>query len=290
MKQRSKMPAKAACGLSAFAAAMLFMLIVPHRAAAYVLEGPHILEFTAKAMGTITTLKIDQKLIVYPDTSKTQPAVFDETVIYRMPERFRSDVVAGQIHRTHLVVADTSLTVVDGRITLDENPFDLYQNLLRNPARSGLIQTLNRMGVETAISSLGRIDQSVVFVVGAHYPDASVCQLAVDQQTFLPIRLLLVDTDRRSVGGRLEIFYRKWKEVHHGWFPFQVVFNLNGRLAREIQVTDLQRNPSIPRDLLDLEALKASVGRQEPDMPQKRKQEAMEAVHKAMQDFQKKFE
>ena len=92
-------------------------------------------------MGKIAALQVDQELLVMPQTPEAAPAAFNETAIYVMPERFRSDIVADQIKRTHLVFADSSLTVIDGRLAVGENPFDRYQRLLRSRTRrmEGLI-------------------------------------------------------------------------------------------------------------------------------------------------------
>jgi hypothetical protein len=269
---------------------MLLCAALPERVGAYVLEGPHVLDLSAKAMGRIAALRVNQKLLVYPRTPEEAPTVFDETAIYVMPERFRSDIASERIQRTHLVFADSSLTVIDGRTAVGENRFDLYQRLLRSRSRPRLIRTLNQLGVETAISSLGRLDERVVFVLGARYPDESVSQLAIDKETFLPVRLLLVEGDAEAAGPSLEIFYDNWQKVQSGWFPFQVRFTVNGRLAREIRVADLRVNPSLPSALMDLEALKASVAANSADTPQGQKQEAVEAVQQAVEDFQKKFE
>lgn len=269
---------------------LLLMAAVPNRVDAYVLEGPHVLDLSAKAMGRIAALQVEQKLLVYPQSPETLPTVFDETAIYVMPERFRSDIASERIQRTFLVFADSSLTVIDGRTVVGENPFDIYQRLLRSRTRPRLIRTLNQMGVETAISSLGRLEERVVFVLGARYPDESVSQLAIDKETFLPARLLLVDGDAEDGGRRLEIVYENWQKVQSGWFPFQVQFYVNGRLAREIRVADLRINPSIPSSLMDLESLKASVAENNAATPQGQKQEAVEEVQQAVEDFQKKFE
>ncbi len=269
---------------------MLIMAAVPHRAGAYVLEGPHILTLTAKALGKITTLQASQKLLIYHQAPETAPTVFDEIAIYVMPERFRSDIVSDRIQRTHLVFADSSLTVIDGRMAVGQDPFDLYQRLLRSRTRKRLMRTLNRLGVETAISSLGRLEERVVFVLGARYPDESVSQLAIDKETFLPVRLLLVEKRAEAPGRRLEMVYENWRKVQNGWFPFQVRFSVNGCPAREIRVTDLRNHPAIPSALMDLEALKASVAASSTDTPIGNKQEAVEAVQQAVQDFQKKFE
>ena len=268
----------------------LVAVAVPNPAGAYVLEGPHVLELTADALGNISVFQVNQKVSIYPPSPETAPTVFDETATYVMPERFRSDIDSDRIKRTHLVFGDNSLTVIDGRMALSEDPFDLYQRLLRSRTRPRLMRTLNRLGVETAISSLGRIDETVVFVLGARYPDDSVSQLAVDKQTFLPIRLLLVDSQPASSGSRLEIFYRNWQKVKNGWFPFQVTFHINGRLSREIRVVDFRLNPSIPVDMMDMEALLASVAQNAVNSPHGKKQEALEAVQQAVEDFQKKFE
>jgi len=289
MKKRS-LTSIGAVLLIAAVSTMLASAASPHIAVAYVLEGPHLLELSAKAMGKIAALQANQKLLIYPQTPESAPAVYDQTVTYVMPERFRSDIVSDQIKRTHLVFADSSITVIDGRMAVGEDPFDLYQQLPRSRTRQRLMRTLNRLGVETAISSLGRIAETVVFVLGARYPDESVSQLALDKKTFFPVRLLLVDRGAAASDRHLEIFYRNWQKVQSGWFPFQVEFFINGRLAREIRVTDLRLNPSIPAGMMDLEALKTSVALNHADTPQGQKQEALDAVQQAVQNFQKKFE
>lgn len=270
--------------------AMLTALCPPGPAGAYVLEGPHVLDLTAEAMGKITALQVDQKVFIYSQSPDALPAVFDETATYVMPQRFRSDIVAEQIQRTYLVYADSALTVIDGRMAVGESPFDRYQRLLRSRTRKQLMHTLGRMDVETAISSLGRVDDTVVYVLGARYPDESVSQLAVNKETFLPLRLLLVDDRTDAEGSRLDIYYRDWRKVQGGWFPFQVTFYTEDRLVREIRVFHLRNNPSMPADMMDPEALKASLAVSAAETPQGQKQEAVDAVQQAVQEFRKKFE
>jgi hypothetical protein len=272
-------------------AALFVWLAVPAApSSAYVLEGPHVLQLTAEALGTIATLQVEQKLLIYPQTPEALPAVYDETAIYVMPERFRSDIVSETIQRTHLVFGDTAITVIDGRMSVGGDPFDTYQELLRSRTRWRLMRTLNRLGVETAICSLGRVDETVAFVLGARYPDESASQLAIDKTTFLPIRLLLVDPPSDSTGNRLEMVYRDWEKRQSGWFPMQVQFYVEDKLVREIRVANLRLNPSIPAEIMDPEALKASVSASAPETPGEQKQQAVEAVQKGVQDFQKKFE
>ena len=99
MKFRS-LTSRGAAGCMAALSIWFLAAAVPTPAGAYVLEGPHVLELTAKAMGRMATLQMEQKLIIYPQTPDAAPAVYDQTAIYVMPERFRSDIVSDQIQRT----------------------------------------------------------------------------------------------------------------------------------------------------------------------------------------------
>lgn len=289
MKQPSTTPV-----VTALLMALLLVTLTgassPGPAGAYVLEGPHLLALTADAMGRIPALQLQQKVMITPPSPDRLPIVLDETATYIMPQRFRSDQVTDRMQRTHLVVGDSSLTVLDGRFVVADSPFDHYQRLLRSRTREQLMRTLSRMGVQTAISSLGRVDETVVFVIGARYPDESVSQLAVDKTTFLPLRLLLVDRHPTAGGGRLVIFYHDWRKVQNGWFPFQVTFTIDDRLEREIRVADLQVNPSIPAEAMDLEAFAAGAAVRNAESPDVRKQEAVEAVQEVVEAFRKKFE
>ncbi|WP_155323255.1 hypothetical protein [Desulfosarcina ovata] len=270
--------------LGAVLSVVLTVAVAPSPARAYVLDSTQIFEHTAEAMGAIATLRCHQKLLIYPQTPDTPPTIVEETAIYVMPLRFRSDVASTRIRRTHLVYAGSSLTVIDGRTVVGESPFDRYQGILRSRTRSQLMQSARQLGIETGISSLGRVEQRVVFVVGADYPDESVSQLAIDKKTFFPLRLLLV-----VPGSRMEIYYRNWQPVQKSWFPYQITFHTNGHLDREIRVTELEANPPVAADLMDLEALKASAAFYD-SAPQGQDQEAVDAVQQTVQDFQKKFE
>lgn len=278
---------KRTAGLLVALAVMFITVIRPPAAGAYVLEVPHVLDLTARAMGKLTALKIDQKLIIYPRAPDDFPTVLDETAIYVMPQRFRSDIVSDRLQRTYLEVADHALTVIDGRLTTDRDPFDLYQRLLRSRTRFQLMATLADLGVETAISSLGRIDKTVVYVLGARYPDESISQLAVDKETFLPVRLLLTNG---GAGQRLTVQYDNWKKVQDGWFPSQVSFSLNDHLVREIRVVQIRVNPSLPAEMMDPEALMASVAAANGDSLPEQKQQAVDDVQQGVLEFQKKFE
>lgn len=275
---------------SAALAVVLFCIIWPPAASGYVLESPHVLELAARAMGRIPALEIQQKLLIYPDTPDTFPTVFDETVWIVAPRRFRSDIVSGRIKRTHLEVGDQSLTVIDGRIAVTRDLFDLYQQILRSRSRRALMTTLNALGVETAISSLGRIEDRVVFIIGARYPDESVSQLAVDKESFLPVRLLLAEKRIDEADHKVEIHYCNWQKIQDGLFPEQILFYLDTILKKESRVVQMRTNPKMATNLMDLEALKASTVVMETGTLEERRQNDVEAVQQKVEEFRKKFD
>ena len=69
-----------------------------------------------------------------------------------------------------------------------------------------------------------------------------------------------------------------------------MVFSIGDTLVREIRVVQIRVNPSIPAELMDMEALKTSVSETRADTIQDQKQETVEAIQQGVQDFQKKFD
>ena len=282
-------PRRAAVSSVALAVA-LFCIVWSPAASGYVLEGPHVLELAAEAMGRLPALEIQQKLLIYPETPDAFPTVLDETAWLVAPRRFRSDIVSDRIKRTHLEVGDQSLTVIDGRIAVTRDTFDLYQQLLRNRNRRELMTTLNTLGVETSVSSLGRIEDRVVFVIGARYPDESVSQLAVDKESFLPVRLLLAGKQIDGTDHKVEIHYRNWQKIQDGLFPEQVHFYVDAILKRELRVVQIRANPKMAENLMDLEALKASAVVVDTNTLEERRRDDVEAVQQKVEEFHKKFD
>ena len=73
---------------------------------AYVLDGPHILYYAVRSLGSADTLLISQKVCIYsdeeapdisdPELQEPEHVEYEEITGYRIPEYFRSD-----IHRSH---------------------------------------------------------------------------------------------------------------------------------------------------------------------------------------------
>ncbi len=129
---------------------------------------------------------------------------------------------AGQ--RGYVLTKLESLTAVNGKIVDEpENVFDRYKDILLYHSRETLHVKLNWLGVEVSLTSLGRFQDKIAFVIGAQYPEESRSQLWVDKETFRPIRWLLVNPS--PAGER-----PWWKSCTKtgsscdNWYPGQISF------------------------------------------------------------------
>ena len=112
----------------------IFCVLTIH-ANAYVLTGPHILELMTTKMGGHAGIYVEQKLTLYPDSTDSflneDGVEFRETLTYRFPEEFRSDILSEQSRKIHVVSSYNALTVIDGKVTsTTETLVDHYKDIL----------------------------------------------------------------------------------------------------------------------------------------------------------------
>ncbi len=225
---------------------------------AYVLQGPHILELMVEKLGKARGLWVTQALQFHPNESRPDPLEMTETLRFRFPEMFRSDIRTENTERIHVYAREEVLTIIDGKAEVDtETRFDLYKDLLLFRSRPLLTGRLTRFGVDVSVSSLGRFDDKVCFVVGARYPDETVPQVWIEKQTFLPCRWIIT----RSAGGdrkdSLEVRYRRWHKVDKTYYPKTIEFYQGDSLVRSIEADEIRVNPTFPDSLFDITHLKS---------------------------------
>ena len=227
-------------------------------AEAYVLQGAHVLDLMIGRLGSVRGLEIHQQVTVYDDRfPEDGTAVSEEIVRYRPPHVFRSDTTSGRTNRIYLQSDRSVLTVLDGRLTDSvETPYDHYKDLLLVRDRKLLEKQLARLGVDVTVSSLGRFEDRIAFVIGARYPDDTRSQVWIDKETFVPFRWLMRHPDDPP-GSGLEIQYHHWAKNGPIQHPMQVRFIKDGRLVREIRVQRLTVNPALGDDLFDPAAIEA---------------------------------
>ena len=280
------------------------------RGNAYVLQGQHVIQLMTEKLGQEKSLSVSQRVIFYNPVNlpDAQAAVADQTASspmlqatmqlseslkYIFSEAFRSDIVSESNQRVYVSNQGQSLTIIDGVISdAGESRFDVYKDLLLYRSREILSERLLNLGIDISVSSLGRIDGRIAFVIGAEFPDKTVSQIWIDKETFHPLGIIVfgakspLDAHR----GFLEIRYSNWQQIGEINYPMQIEFIQDGVSVRTIEVDDYQINPSFSKDVFDIARLKLEYRQSTPKPDPARQSEGLSEVQKTIQEFQKLFE
>jgi hypothetical protein len=261
----------------------------------HVLQGPQILMLMSNKISGFKTLRVDQRVTVVDATVSDDPVTFDETLNYIFPDYFRSDIVHQDTRRIHVVSRGQALTVVGDVIGASAKAhYDQYKDLLLFNSAHLLQKTLYKHGIDVGITSLGRLGDQVVFVIGARYPDESVSQVWVDQEQFVPLRWLNVQQQSGAAApqeDRWEFLYSHWQKVDGAHYPFKIETFHNRQRIRRIEVTKVDGKAVIDSELFNIAHLR-SIYEHKVAPPEREGQPPsdMEDVQRTIEDFKKKFE
>ena len=297
---------------------------------AYVLQGPHVLDLMIENLGKAKSLFVSQKIIFYrsgfvddseqlsPGSESKQPsdtvdaaggsrrtedhyadeiAEVSETMElegslrYIFSQAFRSDARSNDSERIFIFSNGKTLTLIDGNSAPEAtNRFDLYKDLLFYRSREKLVERLIKLGVDVSISSLGRFEEKIAFVIGAEYPDESVSQVWIDQNTFLPLRWIIKGADPAGESDTLEIRYLIWWKIDKIRYPSRIEFYQDGNLVRVNQAINFEENATFSDELFDIDYLRTVSPRApaQPIVPGE-PQEPSE-VEKTIEEFRRIFE
>ncbi|MBR9979929.1 MAG: hypothetical protein KFF50_02775 [Desulfatitalea sp.] len=233
---------------------VVLLLFTAAPGAAQVLQGAHVLDLMVRALAGADTLRVEQMVVIDDRDIADDPLTLSETLFYAFPGRFRSEAAYQDSHRIHVVDHDRRLTLVDGRPAADPaGPYDRYKDLLLYRTRKDLHRMLLASGVDVELTSLGRLDEQIVHVLGARYPDESASQVWVDRESFLPLRWLHISGEGPE--DRVAFIYRQWQKQGEQWYPGQVATYHQKRLIRRIDVRKIEADIALPGDWFDTERL-----------------------------------
>jgi outer membrane lipoprotein-sorting protein len=274
------------------AAAVAVLLLIPAAGApAYVLQGPHVLELMIQHLGKAQRLLVEQQQVIHGAGENTEPVALTETVRYRFPGGFRSDMRSGDLERIHLVAQGRRLTVMDGQVTAGDDRFvDLYKDLMLFRSRPMLVHRLASLGVETGVSSYGLFEDQVAFVVGARYPDETLPQVWVEKDTFRPLRWIVRPAPEAGQPPQLEIRYRRWARHGNRWYPQQIELIRDGHLARTIQVSRIEVNPTFAAKTFDTGHLRSTYRSTPAAGLQEGEPDRLREVRETIEDFKRLYE
>lgn len=293
----------------------------------YVLQGLHILDLMIEQLGEARSLFVSQELIFYRlvsqvDIDSNEPVAeyqaqdnseialpadqtiqvevnvtveetleLEEILRFIFSNAFRSDAKSLDSERIYVVSGDKSLTIVDGNIVpATANRFDRYKDILLYRTREGLAERLLELGLDVSVSSLGRFEGEIKFVIGAVYPDESVSQIWFDRETFLPTRWIIQGNGGSSGSDVLEVRYLTWWKSGQSRYPSRIEFYQDGKLVRVNQVKSFREGDIFSDDLFDIEQLRSfyPVAPEQPLVPGE--SEEPSEVQKTIDEFRRVFE
>lgn len=228
---------------------LIWVWLVP-AALAYVPRPAQLVDLMLANSGTATRLRVSQRLSVFPEQG--EPAVYTETLSFAFPDRFHAEIISGQEQRLLVVSGEAVVRVMAGVASDSEDRLDFYKDLILYRQRNLLLQRLERLGVNTALTSLARLDDQPVFVLGAVYPDAAAAQVWLDKQTFRPLRWI--------VDASLQVNYLNWKLYQGLWYPQRVEIFRHGRLVVAAEADQVQVDGPLAPGLFDVQAVKRRHG------------------------------
>ncbi len=311
-----------------FLVAILVVLVAPIHA--YVLQGPHVIDLMIENLGKAKSLFVSHKVFLYrsgivDDSEQLSPGIefkqsfdafnapggwhpkgdfYDDerpavqetmelegSLRYIFSQAFRSDARSNDSERIFIFSDGKTLTLIDGySVPGAVNRFDLYKDLLFYHSREELIERLLQLGVDVSVSSLGRYEEQIAFVIGAQYPDESVSQVWIDQDTFLPFRWIIKGVDPAGDPDTLEIRYLIWWKIGKIRYPSRIEFYQDGNLVRVNQAINFEENANFAAELFDIDYLKTVFSRTpiQPIVPGE--PEEPSEVEKTIEEFRRIFE
>ena len=295
---------------------------------AYVLQGRHVLDLMIEKLGPAKSLFVSERLIYFrmaaavpeqdaaldnntlalentaednslaiqqvetkPEAQELETLEFEGTLRYVFSRAFRSDARSPSSERIHIAVGGRTLTIVDDKIVPDTaNRFDLFKDILLYRSREALAERLLQLGVDPAVSTLGRFEDKIAFVLGAKYPDETVNQLWIDKDTLLPLRLIIHSVYGADSSDKVEIRYLVWWKIGESRYPSKIEFYQGDNLARVSQAKKFEENAMFSEELFDIEHLESIYprGLLEP-IPPGGAEEPSE-IQKTIEDFKRIFE
>jgi hypothetical protein len=244
-----------------------------------------------RKLGSAKTLLVKQRIKIHDSQAPENALELSETLRYASPETFRSDISSTHTKRIHVRAKGDVLTVIDGKISpAPDTWFDRYKYILLYHSRILLQDHLDRLGVDVTVSSLGRFQDRIAFVIGSEYPDESRPQVWVGKDTFIPFRWVLTGEDAYGPENRLEVRFLKWRLVDRAWYPMHIEFYQNAILKREIHVDSIEVNPLFSDNIFDIEQLKSTYPLEMTAPRDPIKREELNEVDQTIQEFKKIFD
>lgn len=258
---------------------------------AYILPADQILNFMIKHLGSVSTLQISQKTVIYDPSLEEGMQEFDATLYYWYPDRFRYEVTTPGGEEIRVVGPDGAMAVQKGQIVQQrESQFDHFKDALLYRSTELLRWKFSQREVDLDVVSLGRYRDKISYVIGAKYPDESLPQIWIEKDTFRPIRYILTPGDLHDSDSE-EVEYADYTSLgKNKWYPARILFYKNGRLTSMYVLEDFKINPKLSNKLFDMAHLRTLYQPMVLTEPPPSSPSQLNEVEKTINDFSKTFE
>jgi len=267
---------------------LVIITVLASSTSAYVLQGPHILDLMVKKFGKVKSLYVSQKLILYDPSALNESVEFYQNLKYDFPEKFRSEILGENREWIYVRAKEESITVVDGKVVdFDEILFDRYTDILLYRSRNTLQRRLLTFGIDLSVSSLGRFQDRIVYLVGAKYPDKSKPQIWFDKDSFRPVRWIMMGDALGDGLETLDVTYMNWKQIDNAWYPMNVEFYQNGNKVREVAVVDIEVNPVFSQEQFEIDRIRSIYPSMSVDRSVSDESDPLYEIKKSIEDFKR---
>ncbi|MBI5508855.1 MAG: hypothetical protein HY903_08890 [Deltaproteobacteria bacterium] len=234
---------------------MVLALLVTDSAAAYVLPADFVLRMLVEKRRRLGIADITVTLSTEIDR---KTSAVEERLYIKDPEKMRR--VRTEDGGTKLVViaADKAAAGPEGALKPLKAAPDILPLLLQpagedlEQTQSRLVATLHRFDIDTEVVSLGRLGNTVAYVIGAKPNEADKAQLWIDKESFVPLKII---TPQKK-DAKIETTEVRWLEfgsaVTGDWFPRVIEVWKDGRRLERSEATKVEINKKIPDTLFTL--------------------------------------
>lgn len=263
-------------------------VVCPHFAHAHILEGKHILYRMLEKMNLPGGFLLHQQVTHYDPETGGVAAEGRETLRFRMPEQFRSEMEADGLSRVYVASGDGAIIVINDRVFAETAIWtDYWKNIFWYRSLDRLEHFLESVGMDTSVSSLGRFQGEIAFVIGDVYPSESAPQLWVSRENFRPLRWLFQAEDPVSGSPALEFRFGEWKQYSGVRFPSRIEFFVDQRLIRSVSAETGTTSPTFSPELFDIDLIRRMFESGESDAADR---EPDAEIQRRIDDFKRIYE
>lgn len=220
-------------------------------ASAYVLPTEFILQILADKRRHLNIVDLSIQLTT---ELESQHAPAEDRVYLKNPERLRRVRQDEETTTVEIVREGKAARGPEGDIKRVKSTPDILPVLLMPVGASieemqvRMTKAVKALGIDTSVTALGRYEDRVCYIIGARAWEKNVSQLWIDKETFLPLRLVLMDNKVRRETRWLEF----GSSVTADWYPRVIEILEDGVRVERAEVTKIEMNKKVPETLFEL--------------------------------------